>query len=65
MTKNLDSLDPREHIIIKGAKMHNLKNVDVSIPHNKLVVVTGVSGSGKSLIILTRSLAKVKHRSNL
>jgi hypothetical protein len=34
-------------IFIKGARMHNLKNVEVSIIRNKLVVVTGVSGSGK------------------
>ncbi len=37
-----------EQIIIKGAKMHNLKNIDLSIPHNKLTVISGVSGSGKS-----------------
>ena len=35
-------------IIIRGAKEHNLKNVDIDIPKNKLVVITGVSGSGKS-----------------
>jgi excinuclease ABC subunit A len=35
-------------IYIKGAKMHNLKNIDLEIPHNKLTVITGVSGSGKS-----------------
>ena len=37
-----------EKLIIKGAKMHNLKNVSLEIPHNKLTVITGVSGSGKS-----------------
>ena len=37
-----------DKIIIKGAKEHNLKNVNVEIPKNKLVVVTGLSGSGKS-----------------
>src|SRR4030067_898674 len=38
-----------EHLIkIRGAKVHNLKNVDVDIPKNKLVVITGLSGSGKS-----------------
>ena len=41
-------LDPKENIIIKGAKLHNLKNIDVVIPRNKLVVITGLSGSGKS-----------------
>ena len=37
-----------EYIVIKGAKEHNLKNIDLEIPRNKLVVVTGLSGSGKS-----------------
>ncbi|OIN56728.1 excinuclease ABC subunit UvrA [Arsenicibacter rosenii] len=44
----IDHLDPKSHIIIKGAKVHNLKNIDVAIPRNKLVVITGLSGSGKS-----------------
>ena len=38
-------------IDIKGARLHNLKNIDVSIPKNQLVVVTGVSGSGKSSLV--------------
>ena len=45
---NIDLLDPRQYIIIKGARVNNLKNVSVAIPRNKLVVVTGLSGSGKS-----------------
>ncbi|WKN40623.1 excinuclease ABC subunit UvrA [Tunicatimonas pelagia] len=45
---SIDSLDPKQFIIIKGAKVNNLKGVDVAIPRNKLVVVTGLSGSGKS-----------------
>lgn len=48
MSLPLDDLDPRKYIIIKGARVNNLKGVDVAIPRNKLVVVTGVSGSGKS-----------------
>ena len=44
----LDSLDPREYIIIKRARVNNLKDLSVAIPRNKLVVVTGLSGSGKS-----------------
>ena len=39
---------PQEVIFIKGAREHNLKNVDVTIPRDRLVVITGVSGSGKS-----------------
>ena len=37
-----------EEIIVRGARVHNLKNVDCTIPHNKITVVTGLSGSGKS-----------------
>ena len=48
ISKPVDQLDPKEYILIKGARVNNLKNVDVSIPRNKLVVVTGLSGSGKS-----------------
>jgi excinuclease ABC subunit A len=46
--ENLDTLDPKKFIIIKGAKVNNLKNIDVAIPRNKMVVITGLSGSGKS-----------------
>lgn len=45
---NIDNLDPKEFIIIKGAKVNNLKSLSVAIPRYKLVVVTGLSGSGKS-----------------
>jgi excinuclease ABC subunit A len=44
----IDDLDPKQFIIIKGAKVNNLKSLSVAIPRNKLVVVTGLSGSGKS-----------------
>ncbi|WP_025765173.1 excinuclease ABC subunit UvrA [Dyadobacter tibetensis] len=43
-----NTLDPRSYILIKGANVNNLKNLDVAIPRNKLVVITGLSGSGKS-----------------
>ncbi|MCZ6520473.1 MAG: excinuclease ABC subunit UvrA [Bacteroidetes bacterium] len=45
---NLDQLDPKKYIIIKGAKVNNLKDLSVAIPRNKMVVITGLSGSGKS-----------------
>ena len=44
----VEELSPKEFILIKGAKVHNLKNIDVAILRNKLVVITGLSGSGKS-----------------
>ena len=44
----IEDLDPKKFIIIKGARVNNLKNIDVAIPRNKLVVITGLSGSGKS-----------------
>ncbi len=49
-------------IFIKGARMHNLKNVDVSIPRNKMVVVTGVSGSGKSSLTMDTLFAEGQRR---
>jgi excinuclease ABC subunit A len=45
---HLDELDPKQFIIIKRARVNNLKNLSVAIPRNKLVVITGLSGSGKS-----------------
>jgi excinuclease ABC subunit A len=49
-------------ILIKGARMHNLKNVNVEIPRNKLVVVTGVSGSGKSSLTIDTLFAEGQRR---
>ena len=48
MVGNIDKLDPKKYILIKGARVNNLKNIDVAIPRDQLVVVTGLSGSGKS-----------------
>jgi excinuclease ABC subunit A len=45
---NIDQLDPKKYILIKGARVNNLKSLSVAIPRNRLVVITGLSGSGKS-----------------
>ncbi len=62
MTQNVTSLNPKEYIIIKGAKLHNLKNIDVAIPRNKLVVITGLSGSGKSSLAFDTLFAEGQRR---
>ena len=46
------------NIKIKGARQHNLKNIDITIPRDKLVVITGLSGSGKSSLRLILSMQK-------
>jgi excinuclease ABC subunit A len=53
---------PQEFIHIKGAREHNLKNIDVSIPREKLVVITGVSGSGKSSLAFDTIYAEGQRR---
>ncbi len=52
----------KEDIFIKGARVHNLKNVSVHIPRNKLIVVTGVSGSGKSSLTIDTLYAEGQRR---
>ena len=47
---------------IRGAKEHNLKNIDVDIPHNKMVVITGLSGSGKSSLAFDTLFAEGQRR---
>ena len=59
---NLDNVDSKTHILIKGAKSNNLKNVDLAIPRNQLVVITGVSGSGKSSITMDTLYAEGQRR---
>ncbi|WP_353197724.1 excinuclease ABC subunit UvrA [Parapedobacter defluvii] len=62
MNKEVATLDPKTHILIKGARVHNLKNVDVAIPKNKLVVITGMSGSGKSSLAFDTLYAEGQRR---
>src|SRR6056297_3963240 len=50
------------HIIIDGAKVHNLKNIDLSLPRDKFIVVTGISGSGKSSLAFDTLYAEGQRR---
>ena len=61
-TTDIATLDPKKNIIIKGAQVHNLKNLDVAIPRNKLVVITGLSGSGKSSLAFDTLYAEGQRR---
>ena len=62
MKTTLSEVNPKENIIIKGAKLHNLKNIDVVIPRRKLVVITGLSGSGKSSLAFDTLYAEGQRR---
>lgn len=55
-------VNTKTHIFIKGAKVHNLKNIDVAIPRNKFIVVTGLSGSGKSSLAFDTLFAEGQRR---
>jgi len=60
--KNIEDLNSKEYILIKGARVHNLKNIDVAIPRNKLIVITGLSGSGKSSLAFDTLYAEGQRR---
>src|ERR1700686_5122842 len=55
-------LTPTESIVVRGARVHNLKNIDFEVPHNTLTVVTGVSGSGKSSLAFDTIYAEGQRR---
>jgi excinuclease ABC subunit A len=59
---DFEKLDPKKFILIKNAHIHNLKNVDVAIPRNQLVVITGLSGSGKSSLAFDTLYAEGQRR---
>ena len=52
----------KDYIRLKGAKMHNLKNIDLEIPKKKFIVITGVSGSGKSSLAFDTIYAEGQRR---
>src|ERR1700724_3500711 len=52
----------QDYIAIRGARVHNLKNISLSIPHNQLTVITGVSGSGKSSLAFDTIYAEGQRR---
>lgn len=62
MNTDISSANPKHNILIKGARLHNLKNIDVVIPRNKLVVITGLSGSGKSSLAFDTLYAEGQRR---
>ncbi len=62
MIQDITTLDPKDNIIIKGAKLHNLKDLDAVIPRNQLVVITGLSGSGKSSLAFDTLYAEGQRR---
>lgn len=59
---DFEGLDPKKNILIKGAEIHNLKSIDVAIPRNQLVVITGLSGSGKSSLAFDTLYAEGQRR---
>ena len=60
--KNNSNIDSHDFIFIKGARVHNLKNIDVTIPRNKFTVITGLSGSGKSSLAFDTLYAEGQRR---
>ncbi|MCF6333749.1 MAG: excinuclease ABC subunit UvrA [Draconibacterium sp.] len=58
----IEEIEPEEKIVVLGARVHNLKNIDVEIPRNKLTVITGLSGSGKSSLAFDTIYAEGQRR---
>ncbi len=60
--KDFNSLNPKQYLLIKAAAVHNLKHIDVAIPRNRMVVITGLSGSGKSSLAFDTIYAEGQRR---
>lgn len=61
-SSEIATIEPKNNILIKGAQIHNLKNLDVVIPRNEMVVITGLSGSGKSSLAFDTLYAEGQRR---
>jgi len=59
---SLDKITPDKYIIVKGARQHNLKNIDITLPRDKMIVITGLSGSGKSSLAFDTIYAEGQRR---
>ncbi|SZD73363.1 Excinuclease ABC subunit A [Candidatus Ornithobacterium hominis] len=62
MPKSAETFNSKKHIQIEGAKLHNLKNIHLTLPKNKLIVITGLSGSGKSSLAFDTLYAEGQRR---
>jgi len=62
IASEFDHLDHKKYILIKGARVNNLKNISIAINRNKLVVITGLSGSGKSSLAFDTLYAEGQRR---
>ncbi|UYW01115.1 excinuclease ABC subunit UvrA [Flavobacterium agricola] len=62
MQSDFNSLDTKQNILIKGAQLNNLKNIDVALPRKQLIVITGLSGSGKSSLAFGTLFAEGQRR---
>jgi hypothetical protein len=57
-----EEITPDKYIIVKGARQHNLKNIDITLPRDKMIVITGLSGSGKSSLAFDTIYAEGQRR---
>ena len=60
--KKIEAYNPKDFIIIQGARLHNLKGIDLALPRNQLIVITGLSGSGKTSLAFDTLYAEGQRR---